>query len=639
MTDPSPVDQLYSPPLSLGELRVLLKEGNALIKADDPSAAYTLVWGRLRERPPGAEGLERLARWISKWARAAGAVPTQRVRLLAQWTGTWLCSALKVEAWLRGAFIEVTEGAYDQVIQESLQPFEAEIVILLPGAQRLLATGEVEGELGYWRQVWANLQRPAPDRPPVKLLQVGYDLPGAGPLGFSLGGQPGQGRALIREMNDALRAALPASSYFVDLEALAGALGRRAFYDPRQQHWTKQPLSAAGLQELAALLWAGIRALTTGPKKVLVLDLDNTLWGGVVGDEGATGVQVGAGPEGEAFSTFQRHCKTLRERGIVLAAASKNNLEDAQGPFREHPEMVLQLDDFAAFEAHWESKVVSLQRIAETLRLGLDSFVFFDDHPVERATVRDLLPAVEVVDVPPEPARYVEALERGLWFEAAGLTAEDLSRAEGYRQEGARRSLSAEIGSLDGYLETLEMVGDLRPLTAADLPRVLQLIGKTNQFNFTTRRHSQGAVEALLERPRSIALTLRVSDRFGDYGLVSLLLAAPDPEQPTRLLIDTWLMSCRVIGRSVEQFFFTAITERARTLAYEELEALYIPTKKNQLIAGLLPSLGGLEMPSEQITDRLSEAEKDRGARGYRFPLETLELPRNFLRTVEGSSP
>ena len=186
-------------------------------------------------------------------------------------------------------------------------------------------------------------------------------------------------------------------------------------------------------------------------------------------------MSVGGGASGEAFSAFQRHCKALSQRGIVLAVASKNNVEDAQSPFKEHPEMVLKLDDFAAFQAHWESKAISLQRIAKTLNLGLDSFVFFDDHPVERAVVRDLLPEVEVVDVPTEPALYVEALEKGYWFETIHMTKEDLMRSQQYQQEQARKNFNRQFESLEDYLSTLDMTGLVSPLNQADLPRVLQL--------------------------------------------------------------------------------------------------------------------------------------------------------------------
>ena len=615
-------DEPYTPAISSSELKELLNQGNQALKVGDYDQARRVVWSKLRERPLLAQDIDRVGRWVRKWKAKAKPSSSLSALLLGQWTTSWLMSALEVEAWIRGVNLEVEEGEYDQVLQDSFKPINADLVILIPWNKRLLGSPNQAGidhEVGYWQRVWSNLSKPSTHRPsPPKIIQVGYDIPSAGAQGIALAGQGFGALDLIRQVNHKLRTALPEGVYFADLSALASEVGKRIFYDARQYHWTKQPLSQIGVQSLATLLWAGCRALTIGPKKVLVLDLDHTLWGGVVGDEGATGVSVGGGADGEAFSAFQRHCKALSQRGILLAVASKNHLEDAQAPFKEHPEMILKLEDFAAFEAHWESKAISIQRIADTLKLGLDSFVFFDDHPVERAVVRDLLPEVEVVDVPKEPALYVEALERGRWFESAQMTQEDLMRAQQYQQEQARRSLTAQFESLEAYLLTLEMRAEVRPLSDEDLPRVMQLIGKTNQFNFTTRRHSQPYVESLRAQARALCLTLRVSDRFGDYGLVSVILATPHPAQPQRLEVDTWLMSCRVIGRSVEQGFFTYLVEAARELGYRELQVTYCPTRKNRLISDLLPSLGG----------SLSSEEE---AQVYLFQLEAWSPPQSYV--------
>ena len=273
---------------------------------------------------------------------------------------------------------------------------------------------------------------------------------------------------------------------------VSGEFGRASFYDQRRYYWTKQPFSEAGTLHLTGHLWAGVRALTTGPKKVLVLDLDNTLWGGVVGETGPLGIGLGDSPEGEAYLAFQKHVKDLTRRGIVLAVASKNNPADAREPFETNLDMALKLDDIAAFEACWEPKGATIQRIARTLNLGLDSFVFFDDNPAEREQVRQALPEVEVVDVPEDPAEYVRVLQAGLWFETVGLIDADWRPAsEQYAVERKRRELQETSGSLDDYLRSLEMVAEVKAIDEADLQRVVQLPGKTNQFNLTTRRHTR----------------------------------------------------------------------------------------------------------------------------------------------------
>ncbi len=325
---------------------------------------------------------------------------------------------------------------------------------------------------------------------------------------------------------------------------------------------------------------------------MLVLDLDNTLWGGVVGETGALGVALGESPDGEAYRSFQKHAKALSKRGIVLAVASKNNPADGREPFEKNPEMILGLDDIAAAEINWEPKGTTIRRLAETLSLGLDSFVFFDDNPAEREQVRQAIPEVAVADVPAEPAEYVRALQAGLWFEAASLTEADRERAEQYAVERKRRELQQSAGTMEDYLRSLEMVADVREIDEADLMRVVQLLGKTNQFNLTTRRHGREDVLRLLALPDAVGMTLRVEDRFGDHGLIGVMIAVPADDDPRALRIDTSLMSCRVIGRTVEQFFIGELLERARRLGYREIRGEYIPTKKNALVSELYDRLG-----------------------------------------------
>jgi FkbH-like protein len=492
----------------------------------------------------------------------------------------------------RGLHLQVTDGAYDNVMQELLGADSGafDVVVLVPWHQRLLTAADraaaIEDEGAFWEKAWTLITH----RLASRIVQVGFDYTTPGPYGFNLAARGHGDVARIRAANDALRGSLPPGALFVDLEQISGEIGRQRFYDARRYHWTKQPFSDDGTVRLAEHVAAGIRAQLTGPKKVLVLDLDNTLWGGVVGETGPLGITLGDGPDGEAFKAFQKHVKRLAERGIVLAVASKNNDADAREPFVKNPHMVLSLDDIAHFEAHWEPKAVSLTRIAETLQLGIDSLVFFDDNPAEREHIRQALPQVAVVDVPAEPADYVRAIDAALWFEAADVTNEDRQRATQYQLERKRRDAEQAFDSLDGYLQSLEMRADIRPLNADDLDRVVQLLGKTNQFNVTTRRHTGAKVTQLLADPRAIGLTLRLVDRFGDHGLVSVILATPTDHET--LDVDTWLMSCRVISRTVEEGFLNALTDEARTRGVRRLTGTYIPTAKNALVSSLYDRLG-----------------------------------------------
>jgi FkbH-like protein len=544
----------------------------------------------------GAAEFEAAGRFLEKrWEAAGFEAPT--VQLLGQCTTSWLKTCLVSSAFAERLPLRVLESEYDSVIQtlaELPRDGAPRVLVFIPWHQRLLspqparsAETRVLDELAFWRNAWALAQARG-----IRVVQVGYDLELPGPLGYHLGGGSGGPRRLVRELNDRLRAELPQDAFFVDLEQLAGDHGRERFYSPRRYFWTKQPFSEAGCLLLAQHVFAAVRATLLGPKKVLVVDLDNTLWGGVVGETGPLGIELSENPDGEAFRAFQRHVKGLAERGIVVAVCSKNNPADAREPFEKNPNMVLGLSDIAAFEASWDRKSEVLPRIARDLNLGLDSFVFFDDNPAEREEVRQALPDVTVVEVPPDPADFVRALEAGLHFESMMLTQADHERTRQYRAEAGRREAQTAFASVEDYLRSLEMVADVRSVDEADLPRVVQLLGKTNQFNVTTRRHSTEFVKNLIAQERSIALTFRLRDRFGDHGLVCVVLAAQAPDDRHVLVVDTWLMSCRVIGRTLEEYVANALAAGAHALGYREIHGEYIPTPKNAVVATLFSRLG-----------------------------------------------
>jgi FkbH-like protein len=610
----------------------IFKLARDLRKQDRGREALLLLREGLRRGQLDPEGINQAGRFVQKeLLNGKGEPRLWRVLLLGQCTTSWLATALTAVAWSRGVALVVSEGGYDTVLQDlTLQLANSErpdAVVLLPWLRRVAGNGEdmtappatqkiVDDELAYWRHAWDLLTQSKHTR----LVQLGYDWVTPGPLGHHLGGKEEGPVHLVREINSRLRDALPSGSFFIDLDQISGSMGRASFYDMRRYFWTKQPFSEAGGCSLAEHLWAGIRAITTGPKKVVIVDLDNTLWGGVVGETGPLDVALGDSPDGEAFRDFQSHLKELTRRGILLAVASKNNPDDAREPFLRNPDMVLKLDDFAAFEASWEPKDVMIRRIAQTLNLGLDSFVFFDDNPAEREQIRQALPEVEVVGVPAEPAEYVRALQTGLWFETTHLTQEDRERKIQYVQENQRREFQRSFASLDDYLSSLEMHADVQPIDAPHLPRVVQLLAKTNQFNLTTRRHSREDVVRLLDTPGAVGLMLRMRDRFGDHGLVSLLLAVPLPQDyPKTLRIDSWLMSCRVIGRTVEQFLFGILLEQSRQMGYQRILGEFIPTSKNALVNGLYPALGFTPVPQERNGSAIFELNLDAAVRPKTF--------------------
>jgi len=602
------------------------------MKQSRGAEALRLLSNSIREGRLDAEEYERAGRLIPKLRAAAGeSIAPTRILILGQCTTSWVASNLTAEACGRGSSAEVHEGEYDNVIQELMTPLTPDrlpqVVVLLPWTQRLFhsdgkrsAQERIEEELSFWKQAWDL----AADKTSARILQVGYDWVGPGALGHHLAGVADGEVALIRRMNEALRNAAPRGSFFLDLEQISGLTGRDRFYDPRRYFWTKQPFSETGARQLAIHLWSGVRALITGPKKVLVVDLDNTLWGGVVGETGPLGIGLGETPEGEAYRAFQRHLKALSQRGVVLAISSKNNREDALAPFEKNSQMEVSLSDFAHVEANWEPKSEDLRRISDALNLGLDSFVFFDDNPAEREQIRQSWPDVEVVDVPAEPSEYVRALQAGLWFEATELSREDSKRSSQYQQENQRRETQKAFASMEEYLQSLEMTGSVQPIDETTIQRVVQLIGKTNQFNLTTRRHSHEDVLRLLSLPDSIGLVFSLTDKFGDHGLVSVLLAVPGNGATEKTLrIDTWLMSCRVIGRTAEEFFFNSLIERARDLGYESVEGEFISTKKNAMVEDLYDRLQFERLP--QTTE---------GVVGYRCSLSGMIPARTFIEAL-----
>jgi FkbH-like protein len=343
-----------------------------------------------------------------------------------------------------------------------------------------------------------------------------------------------------------------------------------------------------------------------------VLDLDGLLWGGVIGEDGLNGIVLGGTPAGEAFVAFQHYALGLRRRGIPLAVCSKNNPADARQPFMEHPEMVLKLEDIAVFAANWNNKEDNLREIAATLNLGLESLVFLDDNPMERARVRRALPDVEVPELPAEPALYVRALDELLLFEALDLTDEDRQRAAAYRQNAERQELHASSGNLADFLANLEMSVELQPFDAANLPRIVQLINKTNQFNLTTVRMTEAEVNALVGRPDCYLQAMRLRDRFGDNGLTGVLIGI---EENDTLRIHNWLISCRVLGRRVEEVMLSAAIRHSRERGMRWVRGEFRPTAKNAQVRDVYDRMGF----------ELLEERSD-GARFYRWDAQG-ELP------------
>jgi FkbH-like protein len=520
---------------------------------------------------------------------------TIRVTFLGQCTTTWLCYHLAAHGLKYGQKLAIHDTEYDTVLQSLIELPEntTDFFVFLSWNQRILkqirnmekSPNEIiEQELEFWQQIWSLVQHKN-----GRIIQVGYDYTIAGALGFHCSAKHGGEIDTIREINSRIRQSLPNGTFFIDLETLAGNIGRKSFYNPRQYYWTKQPFTEQGTTLLAERIENAIRIMRTGSKKVLVLDLDNTLWGGIVGDLGAYNIELGENPDGEAFRDFQQYCKQLSKRGILLAIATKNDEANAKEPFEVNPNMVLKLDDIVSFQSHWRPKSESMKTIARELNLGIDSLVFFDDNPAEREEVRQNAPEVAIIDVPDDPADYIQALENSLFFETHSVTTADTQRTQQYLNENKRKTLENSFTNLDDYLKSLEMVGKIVPINDGNMQRVVQLLGKTNQFNVTSKRHDEQTIRRFLSDPQTIALTLELSDKFGEHGLIAVAIGLLQGDD---LFIDTFLMSCRVLNRTAEHFLMNAVIELAIQKKFKRIIGEYIPTAKNDMVKDLFLIFG-----------------------------------------------
>jgi len=457
------------------------------------------------------------------------------------------------------------------------------------------------------------------------IIQHNLDVPVRDPYGRLSGSLP-EGRVrVLRELNLQLEQKAPPAVTVLDLDLLSARFGKEAWAGWRYWYAARQHPSFEALPLLASCEVALIRGCVGLAKKALVLDLDNTLWGGVIGEDGLEGIQLGPpSSAGEAYADFQDYVRTLKERGIVLAVCSKNNPDDAREPFQKHDACRLSLDDFAVFVANWQDKASNIRQIAEILNLGLDSLVFVDDNPAERALVRSELPEVAVPELPTDAAEYAQALEKEGYFEATALSEDDLRRAESYRANARCEALKSEASSLEEFLASLKMEVASGPFNSSTIPRVSQLVGKTNQFNLTTRRHSEELIRRMAVSPDCWTQSFRLRDRFGDHGLIGVMVARAAHDASACWEIDTWLMSCRVLGRQVEEYMFDTLVEAARSAEIRTIRGLYIPTAKNGLVADLYPRMGFKTTRQE-----------DDGREWFEFPLADNYAAKNcFVRPI-----
>ena len=529
----------------------------------------------------------------------ASALPQYSLAVLGDCATQHLATALRGYGVSVGMRLNVFDADYDQIDAQVMAP-DSELYRFAPQGVLLQMCTEKLQEAFYdcppearasfaedtyarIRQIWSRIG----SRIPATVLQCNFPLIDDGVFG-QFGNKTEQSFLFQqRKLNYLLMQGCQEAknTFLIDLDALQTALGRSTFADPKLYYVAKMPISLAALPAAAKLVVDVVRSLQGTVKKCLVLDLDNTLWGGVIGDDGLSGIQIGELGTGHAFSDFQKWLKELKNRGILLTVCSKNNEDTAKEPFEKHPEMVLRLEDFSMFVANWEDKARNIRTIQQALNIGMDSMVFLDDNPFERELVRTTVP-----ELPEDPALYLQYL-RGLdLFETASYSREDAGRTEQYREKAQRAAFEAAFQSYDDYLEALQMRASAAAFDPFHYPRIAQLTQRSNQFNLRTVRYTEAEIEALAQDDSRIGLYFTLKDKFGDHGLISVVVLEKQPEDT--LFISEWLMSCRVLKRGMEEFIVDKILSVAAQQGFRRVVGEYIPTPKNAMVKDLYEQLG-----------------------------------------------
>jgi FkbH-like protein len=538
--------------------------------------------------------------------RELGAKPGSPIRIsvLGGVTTSEVVTLLELLLLSEGCSPEFQESEYNRYYEDAvLEPekiaaFRPDVVLVHthwnnirlfpePGCSRRDFMDSLAAEFSRFQAIWNSIRNAVG----CQIIQNNFEQPPfrtlAGLDSVSWGGRS----RFVAELNREFAEAAASRTWPVihDLNAVAAGFGLSHWYDWQRWFSYKIPTTPEASLATAKSLASVVGAMFGRAKKCLVLDLDNTLWGGVIGDDGADRIQIGRETAvAEAHTAFQQYCAALRRRGILLAVCSKNDPEVAKSGFA-HPDTVLTLADFAAFRANWEPKHENIASIAQELNLGLDSFVFVDDNPAERAIVSAQLPMVEVPDVGSDPAFYPSILEAHNYFQTLNLSAEDLQRAEAYSANAVRAAAGAHFADYGEYLDSLEMTAEISSFRPVYLERIAQLINKSNQFNLTTRRYTLAEVEATAADVRQVAFYGRLADKFGDNGLVSVIIGHTDGPL---LHLDLWIMSCRVLKRDMELAMLDSLVLRAKSRGIREIVGYYFRTAKNGMVENHYGGLG-----------------------------------------------
>jgi FkbH-like protein len=561
-----------------------------------------------------------------------------RLAVLGSSTITQLHPALRVAALRRGIWLKTYECDYGQYLQEltdsesDLHKFKPTAILFAldayhvmrgidPAADQAQSKAAIDEIIAHFKECW----RLAKQAFKCTIIQQTVLPVFPALLGNNEHRLPGSRQRVALVVNEMLRElADEAGIELLGLDTAVVQDGINRWHDPVLWHRAKQEVSPAATPLYGDLVARLLAAKQGRSAKCLVLDLDNTLWGGVIGDDGLEGIVLGQGSAaGEAFVAFQTYARDLAKRGIILAVCSKNDEANALSPFEQHPDMLLKRADIASFVANWQDKAQNIRAIAQQLNIGLDSLVFVDDNPFERNLVRSELPMVMVPEVPDDPALFAHCVIDAGYFEGLAITDEDRERTKLYQANVARDTLQAQSADLPTYLRGLQMDLLWRRFDKIGLQRTVQLVNKTNQFNLTTQRYTEEDVLALMQDPKGFGLQLRLLDRFGDNGIIAIVIGRMIDD--ITLYMDTWLMSCRVLGRQVEEATLRVIAGEAKKLGAKRIIGEYRPTAKNGMVKEHYAKLGFSPL----------DADKDGNKRDV-LDLESFTLPEVIMTIREG---
>ncbi|WP_294297727.1 HAD-IIIC family phosphatase [uncultured Chryseobacterium sp.] len=519
-----------------------------------------------------------------------------KVALLGDTATQFLNVALKGTAKMEGFGLEIFEADFGQISRQIMDPsseyyeFDADYTIIFESTHKLLnqyykssdfSKNFADNKLRYVEELYYAIQ----SRTKSRVIYCNFPFIDNNVFGNFSNKVEASFSFQLNKINYLLsqEIAIKKDNFFIaDLLSIQNKWGRDFIFTPSIYVNTEMVISIDALPIVAHHIFSIIASLEGKFKKCLILDLDNTTWGGIIGDDGLEKIQIGNLGIGKAFTEFQYWVKSLQKRGIILAVCSKNDEDKAKEPFEKHPDMVLKLDDIAVFVANWENKADNIRKIQHILNIGFDSMVFLDDNPFERNLVRENLPEVCVPELPPDPADYLEYLYSLNLFETASFSENDSERTKQYQREAQRAVDLESFTNVEDFLKSMNMVSDVQPFNSFSKPRVSQLTQRSNQFNLRTVRYTEQEIENLIQSEKHHTLSFTLEDKYGDNGLICVIVLEEQDEDT--VFIDTWLMSCRVLKRGMEDFTLNTIVEEAKKHGYKYIAGEYLETAKNQMV-------------------------------------------------------